>query len=329
MTATSSPDDAGLRELAGGGSAVGPTTPVWSSDELSRVYGALETEGLRRRVVEVKYERAVTSQSLYDTHGGVPRGAGPPSGVGVTEALEGRGPAVAEGLLNASRTFGTGPGTEKSCTLVHLVPRTRGDGSCSRSDDPAGAASGRVPGTTAGTYSTRALSTRRSHLARSGAGGTGAPLQGHRSESSSPPDPPREARPHAPSGGRSPGSGTTDSDEGAVKAPEVARRFDNYTDTSWTPGVLHVPSGSSPESGGAPLVEGAGEEGEPHVPQLTLAETRPVKAKGLLRAVKYPRDSGYEVDSSRTRSAPGACDKGGGGRLCRGSDDQLSDGRAK
>ena len=109
-------------------------------------------------------------------------------------------------------------------------------------------------------------------------------------------------RVHALSRGGSPSSEVTDSDERAVKAPEVTYKFDSCTGVSWTPGVLYVPSGSTFESGDALLIEGSGEEGELHTPQLTVAGTHPTKAKGLLRTVKYFKDSGYKVDSSWMRT---------------------------
>ena len=96
----------------------------------------------------------------------------------------------------------------------------------------------------------------------------------------------------------SPSSKITDNDERIIKIPDITHNFDNYTDFSWTSNVLYVPTGSNFESGDAFFIEGTKEESELYILQLTLAKTHPIKAKGLLRIVKYFKDSGYKIDSN-------------------------------
>ena len=96
----------------------------------------------------------------------------------------------------------------------------------------------------------------------------------------------------------SPSSKITDNDERIIKIPEITYKFDNYTDISWTSNVLYVPNGSNFESGDAFFIEGTKEESELYILQLTVAKTHQIKAKGLLRIVKFFKDIGYKIDSN-------------------------------
>ena len=298
MIVTSSPDDARFKEFVKDNSVVRLTMPVWSSDELSRMYDALEMERLHERVVEIKYERTVTNQSLYDIYGGVPRSIESLNGIKMTEALENKGSIVAKNFFNVNRTFGTGPDIEKSYTLVHLVPKMKKDGSYNYFEKSAEVASSYVFDTIADIYNIRIFSTWRNYLAKSGVRGIDASLQGHKFENNFFLDLPKEMKLYALNKKGSPSSKITDNDERIIKIPEITYKFDNYADISWKSNVLYVPNGSNFESGDAFFIEGTKEESELYILQLTLAKTHPIKAKGLLRIVKYFKDSGYKIDSN-------------------------------
>ena len=298
MIVTSSPDDARFKEFVKDNSVVRLTMPVWSSDELSRMYDAFKTERLHERVVEIKYERTVTNQSLYDIYGGVPRSIESLNGMKMIKALDNKGSIVAKNFFNVNRTFGTGPDIEKSYTLVHLVPKMKKDGSYNYFEKSAVVASSYVFDTIADIYNIRIFSTWRNYLAKSGVRGIDASLQGHKFENNFFLDLPKEMKLYALNKKGSPSSKITDNDERIIKIPEITYKFDNYTDISWTSNVLYVPNGSNFESGDAFFIEGTKEESELYILQLTLAKTHPIKAKGLLRIVKYFKDSGYKIDSN-------------------------------
>ena len=138
MIVTSSPDDARFKEFVKDNSVIRLTMPVWSSGELNRMYDVFKTERLHERVVEIKYERTVTNQSLYDIYGGVPRNIESLNGMKMIRALDNEGSIVAKNFFNVNRTFGTGPDIEKSYTLVHLVPKMKKDGSYNYFEKSAG-----------------------------------------------------------------------------------------------------------------------------------------------------------------------------------------------
>ena len=90
----------------------------------------------------------------------------------------------------------------------------------------------------------------------------------------------------------------TDNDKRVIKIPATTCNFDNHTDISWTSNVLYIPNGSNFESGDAFFIEGTKERSELYILQLTVAKTHPIKAKGLLRIVKFFKDIGYKIDSN-------------------------------
>ena len=96
----------------------------------------------------------------------------------------------------------------------------------------------------------------------------------------------------------SPSSKITDNDERIIKIPAITHKFDSCTDISWASNVFYVPTGSNFESGDAFFIEGTKEESELYILQLTVAKTHPIKAKGLLRIVKFFKDIGYKIDSN-------------------------------
>ena len=95
----------------------------------------------------------------------------------------------------------------------------------------------------------------------------------------------------------SPSSKITDNDERIIKIPEIYE-FDSCTDISWTSNFFYVPISSNFESGDAFFIEGTKEESELYILQLTVAKTHQIKAKGLLRIVKFFKDIGYKIDSN-------------------------------
>jgi hypothetical protein len=96
----------------------------------------------------------------------------------------------------------------------------------------------------------------------------------------------------------SPSSKITDNDERIIKIPATIDYFNNDRDISWTSNVLYAPIGSNFESGDAFFIEGTKEESELYILQLTVAKSHPIKAKGLLRIVKFFKDIGYKIDSN-------------------------------
>ena len=158
MIVTSSPDDARFKEYVKDNSVVRLTMPVWSSDELSRMYDAFKMERLHERVLEIKYQRTVTNQTLYDIYGGVPRSIEALNGMKMIRALDSKGSIVAKNFFSFNRTFGTGPDIENSYTLVHLVPKKKEDGSYNYFDDLAVVATSYVSDTVAYIYNIRIFS---------------------------------------------------------------------------------------------------------------------------------------------------------------------------
>ena len=298
MIVTSSPDDARFKEFVKDNSVVRLTMPVWSSGELSRMYDALKMERLHERVVEIKYQRTVTNQTLYDIYGGVPRNIESLNGIKMTEALENRGSIVAENFFNVNRTFGTGPDIEKSYTLVHLVPKMKGDGRYNYFEKFSEVASGYVSDTVAYIYNIRVYSFWRDYVAKSGVRGIDASMQGYKFENNYFLYPPEEMTVYALNKKSSPSSKITDNDKRTIKIPAKTHEFDNCTDISWTSNVFYVPSGLNFESGDAFFIEGTKEESELYILQLTVAKSHPIKAKGLLRIVKFFKDVGYKIDSN-------------------------------
>jgi hypothetical protein len=298
MIVTSSPDDARFKEFVKDNSVVRLTMPVWSSDELSRMYDAFKMERLHERVLEIKYERTVTSQSLYDIYGGVPRSIESLSGTKMIKALNSKGSIVAQNFFRFNRNFGTGPDIEKSYTLVHLVPKMKGDGSYNYFDDLAEVASGYVSDTVADIYNIRVFSFWRDYLAKSGVRGIDASMQGHQFENYFFLYPPKEMIIYALNKKGSSSTNVTDNDKRTIKIPAATYNFVNYTDISWTSNVFYVPNRSNFESGDAFFIEGTKEESELYILQLTVAKSHPIKAKGLLRIVKFFKDIGYKIDSN-------------------------------
>ena len=298
MIVTSSPDDARFKEFVKDNSVVRLTMPVWSSDELSRMYDAFKMERLHERVVEIKYGITVTSQSLYDIYGGVPRSIESLSGTKMIKALNSKGSIVAQNFFSFNRNFGTGPDIEKSYTLVHLVPKMKGDGSYNYFDDLAEVASGYVSDTVADIYNIRVFSFWRDYLAKSGVRGTDASMQGHQFENYFFLYPPKEMIIYALNKKGSSSTNVTDNDKRTIKIPAATYNFVNYTDISWTSNVFYVPNRSNFESGDAFFIEGTKEESELYILQLTVAKSHPIKAKGLLRIVKFFKDIGYKIDSN-------------------------------
>jgi hypothetical protein len=124
MIVTSSPDDARFKEFVKDNSVVKLTMPVWSKDELSRMYDLLELERMHERVIDIEYGGIVKKQSLCDVYGGVPRSIQSKDGKKMIDALKKKGSIVANNFFGFNDTPGTGPDIENSYTLVHLVPPT-------------------------------------------------------------------------------------------------------------------------------------------------------------------------------------------------------------
>jgi hypothetical protein len=262
------------------------------------MYDAFKMERLHERVLEIKYERTVSNQSLYDIYGGVPRNIESLNGMKMIRALDSKGSIVAKNFFSFNRTFGTGPDIEKSYTLVHIVPKMKEDGSYNYFDDLAVVATGFVSDTIAEIYNIRIFSTWKNYLAKSGVRGIDASLQGYIFENNFFKKPPKEMKIYALNKKGSSSSKITDSNERTIEIPAITCNFDSYTSiSSWESSVLYVP-GSNFESGDAFFIKGTKDESELYILQLTVANKHAIKGKGLLRIVKLFKDSGYKIDSN-------------------------------
>jgi hypothetical protein len=67
---------------------------------------------------------------------------------------------------------------------------------------------------------------------------------------------------------------------------------------NWTSNVLYIPTSKTLESGDSFFIQGTKEKSDLYILQLTVAKTHSIKAKGLLKIVKYFKDSGYKIDSN-------------------------------
>ena len=123
-------------------------------------------------------------------------------------------------------------------------------------------------------------------------------MQGHQFENYFFLYPPEEMTVYALNKKSSPSSKITDNDKRTIKIPAATYNFVNYTDISWTSNVFYVPNRSNFESGDAFFIEGTKEESELYILQLTVEKTHQIKAKGLLRIVKFFKDVGYKIDSN-------------------------------
>ena len=125
MIVTSSPDNARFKEYVKDNRVVRLTMPLWSSDELSRMYDAFGKERLHEKMIEIDYKGTVTNRSLYSIYGGVPRSIQSLDEIKMKKALLNKGSAVAQNFFNSNENPGSGPDIEKSYTLVHLVPKIK------------------------------------------------------------------------------------------------------------------------------------------------------------------------------------------------------------
>ena len=70
---------------------------------------------------------------------------------------------------------------------------------------------------------------------------------------------------------------------------------------NWTSNVFYFPTSRTFESSDAFFIQGTKEESELYIFQLKVAKTHSVKAKGLLKIIKYFEDSGYKIDSNNMK----------------------------
>ena len=257
MIVTSSPDNARFKEYVKDNFVVRLTMPVWSSDELSRMYDAFEMERLHERVIKIENKGIVWNQNLYSIYGGVPRSIQSLDGSKMFDALSMKGPIVAQNFFNSNEFPGTGPDIENSYTLVHLVPNMKEDGSYDYFHKTAIVASSYVLNALVNTYNIKILSTWKNYVAMSGTRGIDATLQGHIFEISFFEHPPKKMKVYSLNKKGSPSAEITDNEVRIIKVPARIDKFDNSLDiSSWKSNVLYVPIDSNFESGDAFFIKG-------------------------------------------------------------------------
>jgi len=296
MIVTSSPDDARFKEYVKSNFVVTLTMPVWSREELDEMYDAFEMEAMHDTVIDIKYRNIVMRQSLYDVYGGVLRSIQSQDGTKMMTALDKKGSIVASNFFKA----GDMPGTdiENSYTLVHLVPPKNEDDSYDYLHNIVDVASYYVYSVLRNISDIEAYRATKKFLLFSNPCGHYAALQGYLFEDLFYREHPAEMHLYALNKKGSSTAKIISNTTKTIKTPTDKYRPPEKVFMNWTSNVLYFPTSRTFESGDAFFIQGTKEQSELYIFQMTLAKTHAVKAKGLLKIVKYFEGSGYKIDSN-------------------------------
>jgi hypothetical protein len=289
MIVTSSPDDARFKEFVKDNSVVRLTMPVWSSDELSRMYDAFKMERLHERVIDIEYGGIVKEQCLYDIYGGVPRSIQSQDGEKMIDALEKKGSIVASNFFKGSKP-GTGPDIEKSYTLVHLVPKKKGNNTYDYFSKRATVASRYVVNVLQNTSDNEVFRAAKNSLQLNDAGGLDAAVLGYFFEEIFYREYPAEMNLNVLNKKGSRAFSITSNVTKTIKTPTDKYQYSKDF-MNWTSNVFYFPISRTLESADAFFIQGPKEQSELYILQLTVANTHSVQANGLLKIVKYFEDT--------------------------------------
>jgi len=237
----------------------------------------------------------VKEQSMYDIYGGVPRSLQSKDGKKMIKALLKKGSIVASNFFKGSKP-GTGPDIEKSYTLVHLVPKKKGNNTYDYFSKRATVASRYVVNVLQNTSDNEVFRAAKNSLQLNDAGGLDAAVLGYFFEEIFYREYPAEMNLNVLNKKGSRAFSITSNVTKTIKTPTDKYKYPKDF-KNWTSNVFYFPISRTLESADAFFIQGPKEQSELYILQLTVASTHSVQANGLLKIVKYFEDSGYKIDS--------------------------------